>query len=389
MPARPPSSAESQVLFLGDCRVDGPFCHALCQVPEMFPTIECFVMNLECAVADSSVPRIAKSHPLVATYAEFERVLAAFHGRRCVFNLSNNHSADAGDAAGQEFIRWCGARGVAVVDGPLTARVDLSCGTRLGLAAGCDFSPNRALGPIGAWNWATSSRPRQQADLAVFLAHWGEEYVFYPSPRQVETARALWSAGFQLVVGCHPHVVQGTHSQAANRAFYSLGNATLYLDCMLAGSRIGAALRCACGPAGEFRTELLPYTVAESGAMQLLDAAGTERFRELIQELSVAPADAWWWRQQAARVFFRNHLVSWRKRIQEHGLLELARMLKAFTTGPYWRLGAAWLAGIGRATPNDQTAERLERLAAKPATPRSPGSCCACCLALLETGIFG
>lgn len=382
------SPPTSPVLFLGDCRVDGSFGEALCQVPALFPDVACFVICLECAVAEPGAPRAIKSYPFVAGYEEFSRVLTAFAGRQVVFNLANNHSLDAGPAAKEQFIRWCAAQGVALVDEGSPARVELACGTRLGLAAGCDPTSHRAIGQLECWEAATAEALKAHADLTVFLPHWGEEYVFYPSPRQVRTTRALWAAGFDLVVGCHPHVVQGTASQGRQRAFFSLGNGTIYLDVMQAGSRIGAALLCTVTPGGAFQAELRPYTVATDGALRLLAGAEVAAFHATIATLSDHPAGAWWWRRQAARAFFRNHLPSWGKRIREHGALEVAKLIRACLTLPYWRLGTAWLMSLGRATPNDAMGGRLDRLAATTQEPTSASTLLLWLIAGLESGLL-
>ena len=47
------------------------------------------------------------------------------------------------------------------------------------------------------------------ADLVAVVLHWGIEYAARPSAGQQRIARALAAAGADLVVGAHPHVVQG------------------------------------------------------------------------------------------------------------------------------------------------------------------------------------
>jgi hypothetical protein len=361
MNERPTSDLVSPVLFLGDCLVSGTFGRALAALPEEFPDVECFVINLESAVAGPDAPRARKSYPLVASYEAFVKVLEAFRGRKVVFNQANNHSADAGLAAKETFFRWCGERGIVLLDQSGQAEVELSCGTRLRLCAGWDTNSERAQGPVTSWTLPAAGKLEGQT-VAVFLAHWGEEYVFFPSPRQVQAARAVWNAGFHLIVGCHPHVVQGCATQAGRQAYYSLGNGTMYLDCMLPGSRLGAALRCDFHQAGRFESQLHPFTVSDMGELHFLDQTAAHTFRGLVQELSTWPDGAWWWQRQAAQAFFRNHMASWRKRIRQHGFWEFARMLKAFASRSYCGMGAAWLTGIGRTPLNALTAERLHAL---------------------------
>jgi poly-gamma-glutamate capsule biosynthesis protein CapA/YwtB (metallophosphatase superfamily) len=65
---------------------------------------------------------------------------------------------------------------------------------------------------------------REGADVVVVLPHWGEEYVAVPNARQRSFARAAAEAGADLVVGNHPHWVQGYEEIDGTFVAYALGN---------------------------------------------------------------------------------------------------------------------------------------------------------------------
>jgi len=65
---------------------------------------------------------------------------------------------------------------------------------------------------------------RADADHVVVSVHWGEERFLIPSPAQVDAARRLVEAGASLVIGHHPHVVQGLETWQGRPIAYSLGN---------------------------------------------------------------------------------------------------------------------------------------------------------------------
>lgn len=65
---------------------------------------------------------------------------------------------------------------------------------------------------------------RTQADLVVVIPHWGEERKDDPVDHQMELARAYIDAGANLVVGGHPHVLQGFETYKNKWIAYSLGN---------------------------------------------------------------------------------------------------------------------------------------------------------------------
>ncbi len=64
----------------------------------------------------------------------------------------------------------------------------------------------------------------QKADFIIVSFHWGEEYEHYPTKRQKKLGRAAIDAGAGLVLGHHPHVLQGIEKYKGKYIFYSLGN---------------------------------------------------------------------------------------------------------------------------------------------------------------------
>ena len=67
-------------------------------------------------------------------------------------------------------------------------------------------------------------RCRRHADFVLLLLHWGLEGYAYPSPEQRRTARKLIKAGADVILGHHPHVLQGVESISGGLVAYSLGN---------------------------------------------------------------------------------------------------------------------------------------------------------------------
>lgn len=71
---------------------------------------------------------------------------------------------------------------------------------------------------------AAIRRADRLADAVVVLPHWGEQYTHEPWPDQHRVARALVDAGADLVVGGHPHWVQGVEQVGRVPVLHSLGN---------------------------------------------------------------------------------------------------------------------------------------------------------------------
>lgn len=68
------------------------------------------------------------------------------------------------------------------------------------------------------------ARYRDKVDVMMVAMHWGNEYQHYPTTTQKEVAKYLASLGVNIVIGCHPHVIQPIDFIADTLVIYSLGN---------------------------------------------------------------------------------------------------------------------------------------------------------------------
>lgn len=67
-----------------------------------------------------------------------------------------------------------------------------------------------------------SSLPKDA--FKILYVHWGNEYINRPSSAQKKIAHWLIDIGFDLIIGMHPHVLQGFEDYNGGRIYYSLGN---------------------------------------------------------------------------------------------------------------------------------------------------------------------
>jgi len=61
-------------------------------------------------------------------------------------------------------------------------------------------------------------------DLQIVYIHWGDEYIQKQSLAQRELAISLAEMGIDVIIGHHPHVIQGIEQINKTLVFYSLGN---------------------------------------------------------------------------------------------------------------------------------------------------------------------
>ena len=71
---------------------------------------------------------------------------------------------------------------------------------------------------------ADITRAKNHADCVIVSFHWGGEGEDMPKPYQVAAAHRAVDAGADIVIGHHPHVLQGIESYNNGVIFYSLGN---------------------------------------------------------------------------------------------------------------------------------------------------------------------
>jgi poly-gamma-glutamate synthesis protein (capsule biosynthesis protein) len=71
---------------------------------------------------------------------------------------------------------------------------------------------------------AAIGRARRRADFVVLMMHWGGQGSHLILPRQRQLARAAVEAGSDVVVGMHPHVLQGIEYIGHVPVLYSIGN---------------------------------------------------------------------------------------------------------------------------------------------------------------------
>ena len=65
---------------------------------------------------------------------------------------------------------------------------------------------------------------REVSDVVIAMPHWGSDYSNTPNYRQLFFDQVAVEAGADLVIGTHPHVIQGMREIDGTPVFYSLGS---------------------------------------------------------------------------------------------------------------------------------------------------------------------
>jgi poly-gamma-glutamate capsule biosynthesis protein CapA/YwtB (metallophosphatase superfamily) len=135
-----------------------------------------------------------------------------------IVNIANNHTDDCGSAGRAQTLEALTGAGVGYfgfghVDRRTIRGVEI---INLGYTGGrTEFKP-RMMRDV--------TREKRPDNLVFVSFHWGKEGSPVVIPEQRTLGRAAIDAGADLVLGHHPHVLQGIESYKDRRIVYSLGN---------------------------------------------------------------------------------------------------------------------------------------------------------------------
>lgn len=232
-PSPSPTPVSITLSFAGDCTLgmdqsfgySGSFnaaydaygpAYFLQNVQSIFAQDDLTVVNFEGTLTDSD-ERADKTWAFRGDPA-YAKVLS--EGSVEAVNLANNHSSDYGEESLTDTKSALDAEEIVHFGFEDTALVEVQ-GVKVGLLGMYtvytdDYIPTlqRLIGSL----------QDQGAQVIVASFHWGFENSYTPEQDQRELAHAAIDAGAHLVIGHHPHVLQGIEEYNGRYIAYSLGN---------------------------------------------------------------------------------------------------------------------------------------------------------------------
>lgn len=334
---------------LGDC-ASHPRASAL---REWFSAGDLRLVNLDCTLDDAGTPSNPEEY-LVSSSPTRLTVLQELGVD--VASLANNHSTDYGPeslAATQRHLLSAGIEPVGAGATAAEARrpVLLDCGgLKVGILAYASTHPWVGAVGAGAESYGAArldgetmcadvSSLAADCDCVVVSVHWGKEYVHYPPPRCRELGRRLVAAGAALVLGHHPHVVQGMEACGRGLVFYSLGN-FIFPDYPEQGLRFGEASRTGIVVAVHLQAgqalldQVLPVGCSPAGEVVPLSGEEAEGVVDLFGAGSRALVTG-------------DYESFWRAEIRRHELRRLARVFREEVLAAGWRRGTRRVLSLG------------------------------------------
>jgi len=214
-----------------------------------------------------------------------------------IVSLANNHSLDFGTEALQDTFATLDGAGILYAGAGDTKEraeelqiIEVN-GQKFGFLAA-----TRVI-PVSQWNvefrqpglFTTYDDTRlvecveaakEVCDFLTVYVHWGIEREAYPQDYQTNIAKNCFAAGADLVIGAHPHVLQGIEFIEGKPVFYSLGN---YIFAQTIAKT--ALVKVEVFEDGETTYSLIP-AYAKEGQTKVFEGAEAEALFEYMNEIS-------------------------------------------------------------------------------------------------------
>ena len=136
-------------------------------------------------------------------------------------NVANNHSHDYGEKSFQDTVQTLEENGIKTFGYDDVAVLEVK-GIRVGMFGIYELDDH--LERIPQVKQDIAKLKDQNVDIIVAVFHWSNELVTVSDENQVTLAHLAIDEGADVVVGHHPHVVQGIDEYKGKMIAYSLGN---------------------------------------------------------------------------------------------------------------------------------------------------------------------
>lgn len=235
----PPEPGDVHLAAVGDIMLDRGVADAIVRngldgilpvVAKQLQAADIAFANLECPLAAAGPHDPAKT----VFRADPKTIEVLLQGGFDVVSLANNHTLNSGPAALIETITHLEDNGLKYVGAARDAAhgsdpVFLDAqGKRIGFLAYADlafhYNSQSKVDASLTQLCAQVAAAKGSCDLLVVSFHWGVQDSDTPTDRQVDVAHASIDSGADLILGHHPHVLQGAEVYKNRLILYSMGD---------------------------------------------------------------------------------------------------------------------------------------------------------------------
>lgn len=135
-------------------------------------------------------------------------------------------------------------------------------------------------------------RIRAKTDFVVISLHFGMMYMEMPMPEDIKLCHQLIDNGCDVILGHHPHVLQGVEKHKKGIIFYSLGEFVFdrkagvrYVELGKKKRRQSMIVDLSFTSDGEITYEITPTYLSDSYIVEIQEGIERERFEEQFEQL--------------------------------------------------------------------------------------------------------
>lgn len=188
------------------------------EVEPIFSQDDLTIVNMEGTLTQETS---RKENEIYAFKGDEEYAQILTEGSVEAANLANNHSYDYGEKSYTDTIQALEDVGISTFGYDRTAIVDVK-GVKVGLLGTYELDVHEDCEEDMIEN--IQSLQEQGAQIIIASFHWGIERANIPNEIQVDLAHSAIDHGADLVLGHHPHVLQGIETYKGKNIVYSLAN---------------------------------------------------------------------------------------------------------------------------------------------------------------------
>ena len=176
------------------------------------------LINLECVLKADAAGEDTEKLYRFRGLPDYTAVLTA--GSVEQVNIANNHHIDYGAAGKRSTVEALQAAGIPYSGYGATYICEIN-GHRIGFGGCRETTWLQGKQDIAA---EIAGLRSAGCEVVIYSCHWGKEYDPLHNETQTEMAKAIADAGADVIIGHHPHVVQGVGVIDGKPVVFSLGN---------------------------------------------------------------------------------------------------------------------------------------------------------------------
>jgi len=238
------TTATASIIITGDVFFDHTFGIAdypveypFARVQELFNKTDYICVNLETPVCESGVPQTDKKYVFHSKPGCIKSLTISGVDLAC---LANNHIKDQGNTGLEQTLEFLKANKIAYIGAGMSLKearkpvITTVNGNKIAFLAYSNVYPSSFWATSSTTPGVAFSHPnhikkdiaaiREYADIVITIFHWGKEREAVPCETQKFLSQWAIKNGADIVIGHHPHIIQGVQTYRGKPVVYSIGN---------------------------------------------------------------------------------------------------------------------------------------------------------------------